>query len=214
MSVTTTSTRAAADNVYRFGFFAIAVIVGMATLGARMFQLQVGPSDEQAAPTPAVTAIQYTPSTRGLIYDASIPPIPLVKNVVTYGVTVTPYLLPLDRELEVANKLGKILNVSPVDIETRIDAHPGSMYDPVTIVEGITEEVARFIEENYSSLPGVQVTAPSVRQYPTGDQFGQIVGYTGQITNEEYNGTSKNDPNAWKNLYVSHLFGLLCKTQK
>jgi penicillin-binding protein 2 len=47
----------------------------------------------------------------------------------------------------------------------------------------------------------VKIIAPSVREYPYGDLYGQIIGYTGQITDEQYNGSDKNDPNAWKNLY-------------
>ena len=200
MTAIAANRRAASNNVYRFGFFTIVVAIGMTMLGIRMFALQVVPAEEEEVVAPKVTATQYTPSNRGLIYDTKGNA--LVKNVVTYGVTVTPYLLPLDRELEVATKLGSILNLPAVDIETRIDAHPGSMYDPVTIVEGISEETARFIEENSDSLPGVKIIAPSVREYPYGDLYGQIVGYTGQITDEQYNGSDKNDPNAWKNLYA------------
>ena len=46
--------------------------------------------------------------------------------------------------------------------------------------------MARFIEENYDALPGVQVLVTSQRQYLTGSSSPHIIGYEGRITKEQY----------------------------
>ncbi len=172
-------------NIYRFGVFALAVAVGVTALSAKMFSLQVLP---QPTPSSQVDTsgqdVQSVPSTRGLIYDAS--GVPLVKNVVDYQVTVTPILLPRNEEQLVAQRLGSVLNLDPVYIETQIDSTTGSLYVPVKIADGITADVARFIQENSDSLPGVQVVVASKRQYLTKDLFAQLIGYEGQITQAQY----------------------------
>jgi penicillin-binding protein 2 len=174
-------------NLYRFGVFALAVAVGVTSLGARMFYLQVvqgGQAANQVSDTSQSTANQPIASTRGLIFDATNRP--LVKNVVDYSVTVTPIDLPLDQEELVAQRLGSVLNLDPIYIETAIDSTTGSLYVPVEIADGISARVARFIEENYDHLPGVSVVVTSKRQYLTKQLFAEILGYEGQITQSQY----------------------------
>jgi len=173
-------------NVYRFGAFALAVIVGVTTLCARMFFLQVVPSNAstvQEGNTTQATTTQLIPPSRGLIYAAD--GTPLVKNVVDLSVTVTPSDLPLDQEPIVAAHLGSILNLDPDIIQKEIDSKTGSQYLPVKIAGGIPDNVARFIEENSDALPGVKVVVSSKRQY-FNKQFAEIVGYEGQITAQQY----------------------------
>jgi penicillin-binding protein 2 len=184
-------------NIYRFGAFVLAVVVGVTSLSGRMFYLQViqGQHEDTAANAPS-TATQSVPSTRGLIYDAT--GAPLVKNVVSYSVTVTPSDLSLTEKPIVAERLGSLLGANAVDIETRIDSASGSLFEPVKIADNVPVEVERFIEENSDSLPGVKVVVIQHRQYVTGPLFAELLGYTGQITQAQYDslqgqGYSKSD---------------------
>ena len=172
-------------NIYRFAVFGLAVVIGLTALTARMAYLQVyqGPG-AYVQPTQGLTEIQQLPATRGLIYDASNRQ--LVENVVTYAVFVTPADLPVSQKVLVANRLAAAFNVDPVDVETKIDAATGSMYTPVKVADNIDVSIARFIQENASALPGVTVAAESKRQYLDPDLFSQIIGYTGQITADQY----------------------------
>jgi penicillin-binding protein 2 len=184
MSVSVQGKQIESKNIYRFGFFVLAVAIGVSTLSARMFQLQIleGPKTGQIAdvqPTETVTV----PSTRGLIVDAT--GLPLVKNVITFAVTVTPSDLPPHSEQDVAAKLGSLLKMDPILIVTMIDSAPGSQYEPVRIADGIDVKVARFIEENSSALPGVKIAVVSKRQYLSPELFGQLIGYEGQITRSQ-----------------------------
>ena len=173
-------------NVYRFGAFALAVAIGVTSLSARMFALQILQAQQaaQVAGNPQDSSLEPIASTRGLIFDASGKP--LVKNVVDYSVIVTPSDLPLDQEQVVAERLGSILNLDPIYIETQIDSITGSQNVPVQIADGISAEVARFIEEDVDELPGTKVVMTSRRQYLTKDLFAQIIVYEGRITASQY----------------------------
>lgn len=173
-------------NLYRFAVLTLAILIGLSTLGARMFYMQLiyKPDQVQSAATPD-SEVELIPSTRGLIYDAAGNQ--LVKNVISYDVRVTPADLPSDMEETVADRLASVLSdVTAVDIETRIDSATGSLYLPVTIDQNIPIEVARFIEENSDALPGVQIVVSKRREYLQPGLYSQIIGYTGRITGPQY----------------------------
>ena len=186
MRITTPSMSGDLRNVYRFSVFAVAVAVTVTTLGARMFYLQVvqGQQAYRAGVNTQLTGTQPIPAARGLIYDANGKP--LVENVEDFSVTVTPIDLPPNTEELVAQRLGSILDVDPVLIETLIDSSTGSLYVPVKIADGIPDQVARFIEENSDALPGVKIAATQKRQYVTKDLFSDVIGYEGRITKTQY----------------------------
>jgi penicillin-binding protein 2 len=193
-------------NIYRFGVFFLAVAVGVTALTARMFQMQVLEHKPAAQGAEAqANETVYIPSTRGLIYDST--GAPLVRNIQTFTVTVTPSDLPLDRELDVATKLGRVMGADPIDIMTRIDSATGSLYRPVTIGENVAVDVARFIEENYDQLPGVKVVPISKRQYLTKELFAELIGYEGRITDAQYK-DSKDKPGRYSNQDVVGQAGL------
>jgi penicillin-binding protein 2 len=186
MSVKSEGRPAELRNMYRFGAFVLAVAVGVTSLSARMFYLQIvqGQQDYQSGSGPA-TALESIPSTRGQIFDAS-GKVALAKNVVSYSVTVTPSDVSLSEEPLIAERLGSLLKANPIDIETEIDSATGSLYQPIKIADNVPVEVARFIGENADSLPGVKVAVISHRQYPSGPLFSELIGYTGQITQAQY----------------------------
>jgi penicillin-binding protein 2 len=181
-------------NIYRFGLFVLVLAFGMVALTARMSMLQLAASSQ----SPGISGVRATerqpiPSTRGLIYDASGDL--LASNVTTYTVTLIPADLPLQQEPVVATRLGAVLDMDPIYIETLIDSATGSLYLPITIAENVDVDLARFIQENADALPGVSVMASQKRQYLEGSLFSDVVGYTGQITAQQYA--------AWKSLGYS-----------
>ncbi|MGA3058040.1 MAG: penicillin-binding transpeptidase domain-containing protein [Candidatus Limnocylindrales bacterium] len=190
MSVATEGRQAVPRNAYRFGAFVLAVAVGVTALSYRMFDLQIVPHPSAyAAASIPTTASQSIPSTRGLIFDAS--GAPLAQNIVTYSVTVTPSDLSLSQKPLVAERLASLLDANPVDIETTIDSATGSLYEPIKIADNVPVAVARFIEENGNLLPGVKVVVISHRRYPAGPLFAELIGYTGQITQAQYDDLKK-----------------------
>jgi len=184
MSISVVGRSAESKNIYRFGFFFLAVAVGVTTLSGRMFQLQLleGQTANQVADTQPTTTVTV-PSTRGLIFDANNQP--LVKNITTFAVTITPSDLPLPSKQDVADKLASLLKMDPLAIVTKVDSAQGSRYQPVQIADNIDAQVARFIEENSAALPGVKIAVISKRQYLTKELFAQLLGYEGRITKSQ-----------------------------
>ncbi|MGZ6267558.1 MAG: penicillin-binding protein 2 [Candidatus Limnocylindrales bacterium] len=172
-------------NLYRFFAFAMAIVVAVSTLTARMFYLQLvqGQQLNQLAEG-QTTATQPIPSNRGLIYDAQGNL--LVKNVVSYSVKIVPNDLPLSRKADVIAQLAALLHVDPVDITTKVDSTTGSLFDPVRVAQDVPLDVARVIEEDPQALPGVQVVAETRREYENGQLFGQLLGYTGPVDAQQY----------------------------
>jgi penicillin-binding protein 2 len=177
---------ASSKNMYRFAAFVLTAVIAVTALGSRMFYLQVVQSqtaNQLAAGQSSTT--EGIPSTRGLIFDAAHNQ--LVKNVVSYSVTIVPNDLPIPDKARVIDDLASILQLDPATISMTVDSATGSLFAPVTVADDVPVEVARFIEENAAELPGVAVVTQSKREYLNGPLFGQIVGYTGPITANEYN---------------------------
>lgn len=67
-------------------------------------------------------------------------------------------------------------------------------YVLTTIAQNVSEETVAVIKENSDILQGIDITEDSVRKYVDSEYFSHIIGYTGKISQEEYDTLSaKND---------------------
>jgi penicillin-binding protein 2 len=172
-----------AKNAYRFGSFGLAIIVAVAALSARMFDLQVMHGQEGYEIAQGQSAETITvPSSRGLIYDAN--GTLLVKNLPNFVIEIIPHDLSIPDRPVVVRRLASLLKMDPVVIDQELDSATGSFFDPVVIATNVDADVARIIDENHDALPGVQVLSRPLRQYTNGPLYGQLLGYTGRITSE------------------------------
>jgi penicillin-binding protein 2 len=168
----------------RFLVFALAIVVSLGALTARLFYLQiVGGGNFAALAAANRTTLQAVPSTRGLIYDRS--GAVLVKNVATFAVKIRPADLPEDRRDEVVARLSALTGVSVVDINSAVDGNPGSRYDAVRVAQDVPQATANLIAEASFELPGVEVAVEARRQYSDGPLFAQILGYTAPVSPEQ-----------------------------
>ncbi len=95
----------------RFLVFGLAVVIGLGSLSARLFYMQVvSASDYSALAQSNRTVIQAIPSSRGLIYDRT--GLVLVTNVPTFAVKIRPADLPEDRRDDVVARLASLTLVS------------------------------------------------------------------------------------------------------
>jgi penicillin-binding protein 2 len=164
----------------RFLTFGIITILVFGVLTTRLAYLQITNGTTFAAQAEANrTTERSVPAPRGLILDSQGRP--LVRNVASYAVKVTPADLPFSERDDVARRLGGLLGVDPFEILTAIDLAPGTRYDPVRVAQDVPETTARLVAESYAELPGVRVVAETRREYPEGPLFAQILGYTGAI---------------------------------
>jgi penicillin-binding protein 2 len=168
----------------RFMLFGFAVVLVVAGLGLRLFQLQV--TDAERYTALAVQRRQRTaslPVTRGLIYDRRGRQ--LVENVPEFVVRITPGAVPYTMRDAVTERLAELLELETVDIYRTLDSVTGSTFDPITLKKDVPERVARIIAEEHLGLPGVTVDVTSRRRYPYGRLVSHMLGWTGRVSAEE-----------------------------
>src|SRR5699024_6646474 len=61
-----------------------------------------------------------------------------------------------------------------------------TQYLTTTLASDVSKETAAAIMENQDLLTGVDIEEDSLRRYTDGEYFASIIGYTGQISQEEY----------------------------
>lgn len=167
----------------RFLAFGLVVVLALSALTGRLFYLQIANGVEfQALASQNRTALQAVPAPRGLIYDRDGRP--LVTNVAMLTVKMRAADVPDVRRDEVVERLAALLDMPIADINTAIDANPGSRFDLVRIAEDVDEATAGIIAESRDELPGVEVVIEARRRYEAGPLVSQILGYTGPVSPE------------------------------
>lgn len=66
-------------------------------------------------------------------------------------------------------------------------------YIATTLASDVSDETAAAIMENKDTLTGVDIAEDSLRRYTDGVYFASIIGYTGQISQDEYDALSDED---------------------
>jgi penicillin-binding protein 2 len=101
------------------------------------------------------------------------------------GVKIRPSDLPESKRPEVVQSLAALVGADPSDINVAIDSNPGSRFDLVRVAQDVAPDVAAFIAESGTELPGVEVVVETRRNYELGSLFAQVLGYTGPIDGSE-----------------------------
>ena len=165
----------------RFLVFALAVVVAVGSLTARLFYLQITNGTTYAAlSTKNRTVLEPIPAPRGLVYDRNGRL--LVSNIPTYAVKIRPADLPNAERDQVVTRLAALIGMDPADINSAIDGNPGSAFDLVRVARDVDPKTAQLIAEAGFDLPGVTVTVEARRQYTDGPLMSQILGYTGPVS--------------------------------
>jgi penicillin-binding protein 2 len=173
-----------ARRLSRFLIFALAAILALSALTARLFYLQIVNGVEYSALAEQNrTALLPVPAPRGLIFDRDGRP--LVTNAAMYSVKVRAADIPEERRDEVVERLAALLDTDVSEINISIDSNPGSRFDLVRVAENVDESTAGIIAESRTELPGVEVVVEAVREYPQGPLVSQILGYTGPVSAEQ-----------------------------
>jgi penicillin-binding protein 2 len=169
----------------RFLVFGIVAILAFGTLTTRLAYLQITNSDVAVARAEAQrTEDQPVAATRGLIFDRQGRP--LVNNVATWAVKITPSDLPFSEREDVTQRLAHLLGMEASEILATLDTAPGSRFDPVRVASDVPDETARLVAESSDELPGVKVVVETRREYPDGPLLAHILGYTGPIDGGTY----------------------------
>ena len=153
-------------------------------VGTRLAQLQLveGPRNRQRAETNRIRLVPKRPA-RGALLDRNGKI--LASSRLSHAVSIWPIALPRSEWPLVVDRLSSILNVEPDSIRQRLEQAGYESIEAITIARGISPAQATAIAEFGDELPGVRLEAEAVRNYPNGDLAAHVLGYTGEITQEE-----------------------------
>ncbi|HJV66163.1 MAG TPA: penicillin-binding protein 2 [Geomonas sp.] len=119
----------------------------------------------------------------------------LVSNTPSFSVAVIPQDVK-NKEQLVAN-LSKYLNIDPADILDKWTKGQGrAKYYPLVVASGISRDQMEFLEENRLALSGVNIEMKPVRAYNYGDLAAHLLGYLGEVSEDELNSDRYKDYNA------------------
>jgi penicillin-binding protein 2 len=122
------------------------------------------------------------PPTRGLIYDRN--GVLLAKNIPVYNLEISP------RQIEDLEKtLRTISNLLPIsDNEKEVfykTLHQKRRFETVPLKLRLTEQEVAIFSVNKYRLPGVEIKAGLIRDYPEGKSLAHVLGYVGRINAKE-----------------------------
>jgi penicillin-binding protein 2 len=155
-------------------------------IGTRLVQLQLveGPLNRQRAETNRIRLVPKRPA-RGALLDRKGKV--LAGSRLSHSISIWPIALPRSEWPQVVDRLAKILDVPPDSIQQRLEQAGYESIESITVARGISPAQATAIAEFGDELPGVRLEAEAVRNYPNGDLAAHVLGYTGEITEEELN---------------------------
>jgi len=182
------STESAPKSSRLYLVFAFLGLIILVLLTAQLFNLQVvlGSRNRELAEGNRIRSREIF-ADRGAIFDINGEI--LAKNKPSYDVAATPFDLPKDKKGRQAlfAKLGEILKISSAEIEKKIEGgKPLSNLEPVIFAESVAREISFEIEAKKDQLPGISVQKKAIRDYPGGEVFAHLLGYTAKISEEEY----------------------------
>ncbi|MBR7826299.1 penicillin-binding protein 2 [Actinospica sp. MGRD01-02] len=181
----------------RLGVVQVLVLALLATLGGRLWYLQVrsGAQFQAAAAANDLRSVS-TPAVRGDILDDQGHP--LVANKPTLEVTVD--LSTLQQQphggIAVLDRLASVLGVPESQIAQKIrlcsskvkqPCWPGSPYQPVPVATDVAQSIGMEILEDHDKFPGVTAQAAATRTYPApfGVNAAQMLGYLSPVSSSE-----------------------------
>lgn len=90
-------------------------------------------------------------------------------------------------------KLSKEEVLKLVNVRYAMSLNSFQKYIATTIAEDVSDETVADVMENLDSLQGVNIEEKPLRRYIDSKCFANLIGYTGQISVEEYNKLSKDE---------------------
>lgn len=138
------------------------------------------------------TLVHYAP--RGQILDRNGEI--LVDNRPQFNVTLLPKPEMIEKTLPL---LSKILQLPPAELLKRIDEKRArNPFLPIPLKEDITWEELVKLEARKSDLPGVWIEWKPIRSYPLGAISPHVLGYVGEIDEQELRQARKEHPKRYR----------------
>lgn len=165
----------------RFTALGVFVVGTFSVLTAKLFSMQVIHNEKftKQASANATTSVK-TPAPRGNIFDCNGKA--LVKNrssltVLAEGDTAN--------NRDVLTRLSVVLGIPYNIVRNRIMDQSSGAQSQRVVSSDVTQKQAAYISEHSSAFDGVSIQTRTVREYPYGALAAHILGYTGQVSDQE-----------------------------
>ncbi|MDP3013915.1 MAG: hypothetical protein Q8M92_06710, partial [Candidatus Subteraquimicrobiales bacterium] len=167
----------------RAAILGIITLIVFIVILSRLWFLQVlaGEKYAELADNNRIKVI-FTNAPRGIIYDRNGNV--LVGNRPGISVTVTPLAIK-GKETRVLSGLSDVLGVEVEAIKNDLEKKGGDPLRPVIIQRDVSKEVVAYLKEHEVDFPGVDIEIEAVRDYPYTNLAAHVVGYLGEISEEE-----------------------------
>jgi len=153
-------------------------------IGTRLAYLQLfqGERNRQLADNNRIRLIPRQPE-RGKILDrrGRI----LAGSRLSYAVFLWPISNSKQQWAVIVPRLAKLLNIPQKTIESRLEQAGYDSPALLRIARGLSPAQVTALAEFSQELKGVQVEAEAVRNYPYGDLAAHVLGYTGEMSDED-----------------------------
>ncbi|MRR10988.1 penicillin-binding protein 2, partial [bacterium] len=165
----------------RFAALGLVVLIVLGTLFVRLWSMQVlsGDAYRAMADDNRVREISLD-APRGRILDRN--GVPLVSNRPTLAVTVSPASKDDD---DLLMKLSVVLGMPVQEIKEKVASKKEAALRPRVVAIDASDEVVAYLAEHEAEFPGVEVQVLAVRQYSMGSRAAHVLGYTGEISEDQ-----------------------------
>ncbi len=165
----------------RYAALALVVLTCLGVLLVRLWSMQVLSGTEYAAMANDNRVREITiDAPRGRILDRDGNP--LVTNRASLAVSVSPSAK--DDE-EMLYRLSALLDKPLEEVKLRVASTREEALRPRIVAVDVSRDVVSYLAEHESEYPGVEVQVVAVRQYPEGNLAAHVLGYTGEISEEQ-----------------------------
>lgn len=165
----------------RLLIFASAFILVIAVLLTQLYSLQVVNGHKYTELAAANTLRESTTiAPRGRIFDRNGNP--LVVNRSTLAV-LAPTSIVNDKEL--VSRLAQALHMSDEQVVEKATTQKEAALDLRVIAIDVPMETVAFIEERSNEFVGIEIQSRAVRDYPNGSLAAHVLGYTGEISDND-----------------------------
>lgn len=80
-----------------------------------------------------------------------------------------------------------------VVIRYALDAYSFARYQSITVAENVSDETVAYMNEHSDKLTGIAIEESMIRKYYGGESMASMIGYTGKISDSEYEELSATD---------------------
>lgn len=122
---------------------------------------------------------------RGIIYDRNQKS--LVSNIADFYLAITPNELPKDtnERANLLQKISKILNISPADVEEQLSFFSGLDYQSVPVKTNMTYNQAIELEILNNAYPAIKVEIGIGRNYDIPSSLSHIIGFLRKVNKQD-----------------------------